>query len=509
MKKKFKSSLLNLFKSQFINQSNDLSEINFKYNFGRRRFLTNTSIAALGIGITPTVLNSCNLKNNNQKTTVAILGAGIAGLQAGYILSKSNIDFKIFEATSRTGGRMFTAKDVIAQGITTELGGEFIDSNHEDMLNLVKEFNLELLDFETDIKSNKLIKDTYYFNNRHYSEVELISEFSKYVKLIEVDIKLIDEEDESAIEKYDNISIEEYLKEKGITGWLFEMLVAAFTGEYGLDASEQSSLNMLYMLETDTSDGFKVYGDSDERYKIKGGNELLTSKLSEKISSMILKDHQCISIDEKEGIYNLNFKNGDSYSAQYLIVAIPFTALRKIDLKVKLPESKTKAIQELGYGTNSKIIFGFTERVWRKSSYSGYLFTKNIHNGWDSSELQNNNESNGGYTVFVGGKAGKDLSEKQADIYLTDLNSVFPGSKDKLNGKKVIFNWSKSSLVEGSYSAYKIGQWSTIAGNEQLPVGNMFFAGEHCSEDFQGYMNGGAETGRVAAENIITAIKKV
>jgi monoamine oxidase len=351
-----------------------------------------------------------------------------------------------------------------------------------------------------------LIKDTYFFNNKHYTEAELVNEFSAYVSKIEIDVRQIEEENEIAIEKFDHISIEKYLKDKGINGWLFDMLIAAFTGEYGLDASEQSSLNLLYMLETETSDGFKVYGDSDERYRIKGGNELLTRKLTEKISSRILMDHQCISIDENQGSFNLNFKNGDSYSAQYLIVAIPFTALRKIDIKVKLPDIKTKAIQELGYGTNSKIIFGFTERVWRKSTYSGYLFHKNIHNGWDSSELQNDNKGNGGYTIFVGGKKGKALTEADSDSYLAELNNIFPGSKDKINRKKAIFNWSTSSLVEGSYSAYKVGQWSTIAGNEQSPVGNIFFAGEHCSADFQGYMNGGAETGRVAAEGILKSL---
>lgn len=39
------------------------------------------------------------------------------------------------------------------------------------------------------------------------------------------------------------------------------------------------------------------------------------------------------------------------------------------------------------------------------------------------------------------------------------------------------------------------------------PVGKLFFAGEHCSYDFQGYMNGGAETGRWAAEAMAEKIK--
>ena len=34
-------------------------------------------------------------------------------------------------------------------------------------------------------------------------------------------------------------------------------------------------------------------------------------------------------------------------------------------------------------------------------------------------------------------------------------------------------------------------------------IGNLFFAGEHCSREFQGYMNGGAVTGREAAEAVL------
>ena len=61
------------------------------------------------------------------------------------------------------------------------------------------------------------------------------------------------------------------------------------------------------------------------------------------------------------------------------------------------------------------------------------------------------------------------------------------------------FHWPTFPWTRGSYSCYKPGQWTTIAGAESLPVGNLFFAGEHCSYDFQGYMNGAAQSGADAA----------
>jgi monoamine oxidase len=38
-------------------------------------------------------------------------------------------------------------------------------------------------------------------------------------------------------------------------------------------------------------------------------------------------------------------------------------------------------------------------------------------------------------------------------------------------------------------------------------VGNLFFAGEHCSAWYQGYMNGAVETGRMAAEEMQAALR--
>ena len=92
---------------------------------------------------------------------------------------------------------------------------------------------------------------------------------------------------------------------------------------------------------------------------------------------------------------------------------------------------------------------------------------------------------------------------------LANGTEIFLSKKETFNNKKLVFNWSSYPYSLGGYSAYKVGQWSTIAGNEKEPINNLFFAGEHCSEDFQGYMNGGAETGRLAAEGIMKKIQQI
>lgn len=507
MARKSRSPFLGIFKKTVV-ESDHLSGRGSGRFYSRKEFIRESGMAAIAVGFSSSLLSSCFNSSSKNSVKVGIVGAGIAGLHAGHILKKAGIEFKIFEASNRAGGRISTFKNTFDSNLTTELGGEFIDSNHADMMALVEEFGLSLYDVDADVQQNKLVKDTYFFAGKHFTEAELIKQFSEYADAIAIDVKaVVEDEDEEVISRYDAMSINEYLKSKGFDGWLYDMLVAAYTSEYGMESSEQSSLNLIYMLDPDTSSGFKIFGESDERYKIIGGNSSLTDKMYESLKEHVELEYSLAGVDEKKGGYTLRFNNGNEFECEYLILAIPFTILRKLKLNVALPDWKKQAINELGYGTGSKVILGYSDRVWRKQGYSGYLFSKDVHNGWDSSIGQNGNAGAGSYTVFLGGTTAIGINNDSVATYSEYLNSVFPDSKSMANDRVAVFNWSKSPLVLGSYSAYKVGQWGTIAGNEIKPVGNLYFAGEHCSEDFQGYMNGGAETGRVAAETLLEKLK--
>ena len=96
-----------------------------------------------------------------------------------------------------------------------------------------------------------------------------------------------------------------------------------------------------------------------------------------------------------------------------------------------------------------------------------------------------------------------ELPSNRIDEFVDELEKVFTGSKQKFQGKHVFVNWIDFPYAKASYSCYKVGQWTTIAGKEMEPTGNIYYAGEHCSTDFQGFMNGAAETGRRVAEQLI------
>lgn len=516
-----------------------------KENYGgnlqsRRKFIKTSALGAAGIGMTltlPSFAVSCKLERNSEDSEnslldVAILGGGISGLNCANHLLPSGLNFKVFEGSNRLGGRILTHYgDSLELGVFPEFGGDFIDFEHEDMLALVKEFDLELFDQIDEQEKNGWIKDIYYFDGRRISEEEIIEEFKKIVPKILYDKESLGEDyDTPAAEELDNTPLPEYLDSLNCAKWLKDLFKAAWIAEYGLDCEEQPAINMLDMIDTDTSEGFKVFGSSDERYRIKGGNSQIISKLAEKIGGdRILKDYLVNEVTEsKDGIYTIKFENGKSVRSKAVVCTIPFTILRDINLNLRdMSEEKRRCIDELGYGNNTKLILGYEGQPWRskENNAMGYLFTDDITNGWDGSLNKTEDNDYGAYVAYFGGEFSQKLSdesfknprapkdhvwrtelpEKRVNSLVNQLDDIFIGSKEKFKGKHAFVNWIDYPYVKASYSAYKLGQWTTIAGLESEPVGNFFFAGEHCSEMFQGFMNGAAESGREVGELLAAA----
>jgi monoamine oxidase len=208
--------------------------------------------------------------------------------------------------------------------------------------------------------------------------------------------------------------------------------------------------------------------------------------------------------------YDLVFevdRSTKTVNTDFVLLTLPFTLLREVTVKPDWPDWKQKAIFDIGYGNNSKVMMGFRKRYWYEEGYAGYFFTDLfLQSGWENTTLQSTTDS-GGLTVYSGGpealNAGKDSLETQVQRHLTELDKLYPGAIEYYNSKADRFIWPEHPWTRGSYTCFRPGQYTTIAGNEIIPVGNIYFAGEHCSYDFQGYMNGGAETGRRAAESIL------
>jgi monoamine oxidase len=501
-------------------------------SYSRRRFLQHSAIVSAGAlaarcgggtTVAPPAANQAPatpppaVAPRAGAPRIAIVGGGMAGLNAAYKMQQAGLTAKIFEGANRTGGRMFTATDLLGQGLTTELGGEFIDTGHEEMLALMKEFGLERLDVMGP-EAEKFKPESYFINGRHYTQAQAARAFVPFAKQIAEDYdsmgEVVNFETEGGGSGFDKQSIDEYLTKIGMKGWMRELVECAYVTEYGLELGEQSSLNFLFLIGTgDLTDASTValLGESDERYKVRGGNQRIVDELAKRVQSQIQLLHRLEAIRSNGSGYTLTFQTGGKTvdeDADIVIVTIPFTMLREVKIAVELPALKRRAINELAYGANAKVMVGFKSRPWEKQGYSGATYSdEQFQLAWANSYLQRGSE--GGLTLYSGGKlahaAGEGPAETVATRLLAGIERAYPGTIAERNGKVSRFHWPTYTWTKGSYSCYRPGQWTTIAGAEGLPVGNLFFAGEHCSYDFQGYMNGAAQTGADVAKAVMAA----
>jgi len=494
----------------------ELVEMPVRPGVNRREFLRLAGTATIAVGAGAWLTGCAAPKTGPQAPRIAIVGGGVAGLNAAYKLRKRGRLATVYEGSSRTGGRMMSKTDLLNAGQTAELGGEFVDSGHEEMIALAKEFGLSWLDMDAD--DAKLTGEAFYFGGAHHTEAQAVEAFRPLVARVSADAdKLgegVDFETPGNGAELDRLSIAAYLDQIGAQGWIRKLLDVAFLTEFGRECGEQSAINLLSMISTDLSAGkLELFGESDERYKIVGGNQRVVDELAQRVADQIRTGQRLVALKSRDRGFTLTFDQAGRTSdveADFVILTLPFTMLREVELKVELPDWKRRAINELGYGMNAKLLLGFKQRLWRVQGHSGNIFSDEAFElAWDNTRMQPG--ETGGLTCYTGGKASDELKNgtpsEQAVRMLAALEKPFPGVTAQFNDKVVRFHWPTHPFTKASYACYLPGQWTTIAGAESKPVGQLFFAGEHCSLDFQGYMNGGAETGKQAALDLMKALR--
>jgi monoamine oxidase len=229
-----------------------------------------------------------------------------------------------------------------------------------------------------------------------------------------------------------------------------------------------------------------------------------------------------------DGSSTLTFRAGTATKtvvADLVVLTVPFAAMSGVDYtKAGFDPLKTTAITQLGQGRNGKLQLQFTSRLWNTqgpwglgsgTSYSdvGYQTT------WEVSRGQPG--ASGLVVNYTGGPTTLAMATKVPYATITDKNvaadattfrgrveKVFPGLSALWNGKATSSLPHLDPNFGCSYSYWRVGQCQTIAGYERVRQGNILFAGEHCSVDFQGFMEGGASEGVRAANEIIAQLKK-
>jgi monoamine oxidase len=452
----------------------------------------------------------------------AVLGAGMAGLAAAVQLRRYGMDFDLFEAGSRIGGRVWTQRDFNDDGQFAEFGGELIDSNHSTLISWARHFGLELESFEG--RAQRQSDDLYYFGGQRYGSADLAAGLKPLAEQVARAIRELRRgiggskelghwyADHPGVVKYDRMSLAEFIGGlSGVDEWVKRAVSRAYTGEFGLEPEEQTAINLLELYDPETPDA--LFGESDESMRIHGGNGRLVQKMFDRAFARGANDprlhmeHELVAIREAGRKLRLVFRTAaglKTYFADRVICAIPFSVLRTIDGIARLPLSpvKMRAILETGYGTNSKITLGFGRRFWRGRGAS-IITDLSSQSFWDSTRRQEG--AHGILTGFLGGVEGARASEANVSAAVSDLSEVFGGrqARDSFeNG--VVTNWTAKPFQRGSYLCLRPGQLTRCWGDNHVPELNhrLIFAGEHTDPAMVGYMEGALRSGIRAARQV-------
>ena len=466
---------------------------------------------------------------------VAIVGGGTSGLVIAWRLANAGRSTEIFESSGRTGGRMFTLRNFTPEGHFCELGGELVDSNHTALIELCKELGLGIQRLRPE---NDPATDVFDIGGKQYTVNDLLDPeaqtgaFIPIAQRIAVDqAALLDPEENwtpRALE-LDAMPLSQYLEGLKATAepWVIGLLALAYHGEYGIPLEEQSSLNLVDFIGVDPSEEFAMFGDSDEAHRIAGGSGTLPETLTQRLSAPPLADrtainlrHELTSIARDGETVRLTFRGADGVvvekSFARAVLALPFTRLREVqgvDALGLTPE-KLKAISELGYGVNSKLMVGTSSRPWTGSlmgintPLSGSIYSdRGFQIVWDTSAGQ---EGAGGViTNFLTGDIARGEEAGALANLQKGLESLSPDFAKALTPNvRASFFWPNHPHTKASYAGCKTGQYTAFlehAAQSELD-GRLLFAGEHTSANFVGFMNGAVDAGeRVAKELLATA----
>ena len=455
---------------------------------------------------------------------IVVVGAGLAGLTCAYRLRQAGLAAQVYEAhPTRVGGRCWTIRS-FADGQLAEHGGELIDQGHNQIRNLAQELGLDL-DNLLSAQPNGT-EDFFHFDGEDYSFAQATDDLKRIWQKVHKDVSaagyptLWNSFTQRGFE-LDHLSIIDWLNESipfgGAASKLGQLLDVAYNIEYGAESSVQSSLNLLYLLGFSGQGQLRIFGPSNEKYHVRGGNDQIPQRLAQRLPGQIEVGTVLTAIRlNAGGTYTLTFARDAgtlTVTADHVVLALPFSLLRSVNYaKAGFEPRKVTAIKELAMGTNSKLHLQFRDRYWYTLGSNGNTFADTgYQNTWEVTRAQPG--AKGILVDYTGGNVGASFGSgtpvSRAQQFMTQMQPLFPGTNvdSHWTGRATVDFWTGYQWTKGSYSYWKVGQYTKFSGMEKVRQGNCHFCGEHTSQDFQGYLNGAVETGERAANEILADLK--
>ena len=444
---------------------------------------------------------------------VVIVGAGVAGLVAGYELKRAGHNPVILEAQQRVGGRVYTLRDPFTEGLYAEVGAMRIPRAHSLTMAYVSKFELKTNDFTMDnpngylyMGGNKVRASEAHTNPAllgfDVSEQEKGKTASQmYMKSIQPLLDMLEKDGDAAwgeiIAKHDQYSTREFLEREGWSEGMIEM--------FGLLANQESVMNSSF-LEMFREDAGNYYTNMVE---IHGGTDRLPHAFLPELKDNIRFGAKMIAMDQSPTDVTIHYQTAAgrfSEKGDYAIIAVPFPVLRHVEVLKPFTRAKDRAIRQLHYDASAKILFQCKRRFWEDDDGifgGGTLTDLPIRNLYypDHGRETGRGVILASYTWSEDAQRWGSLKPDDRIVQaLEDVAEIHPQITQEFE-VGVSWMWHDDEFAGGAFALFDPGQQTFLQDQIVKPEGRIYFAGEHASS-YHAWIQGALESGIRAAVEI-------
>jgi monoamine oxidase len=426
------------------------------------------------------------------RVRVVIAGAGLAGLTAARHLEKAGAEVVVIEARDRVGGRVHTVRG-FEQGQHAEAGADLIEAEQTDLLDLIREVGLPTV---------RILSAGWGFYGvsrggarKVRGEVDTLD---RAAALLDPEIRAF----KAAGSRWDS-AVSRWLAKQSVHDWVTRArpgreLAAGLRGLRGFFLADPERLSLLQLVEQFASGSVPGEG---AMYRLRGGNDSLPAALAAALRSPVRLKTTVLGIARQGRRLRVAIRDRaqEQLAAEYVVMALPASTLRRVRFTPALPEAQWRAISMLRYGCATRVLLQFESRFWKHFGKPiAYGTDQPVGAVWDGNEEQGSRP--GILSLLAGGAASLEaraIIERQGWPALVKRLAWLGKPSRLLHGLTV--NWDRDKWAKGGYAVFDPRFDPALRPWLARPAGPIVFAGEHTSMKWQGYMNGAVESGRRAA----------
>uniref|UniRef100_A0A7N8WNH9 Amine oxidase n=1 Tax=Mastacembelus armatus TaxID=205130 RepID=A0A7N8WNH9_9TELE len=439
------------------------------------------------------------------------LGVFVPGgrLSAAKLLKASGLSPVVLEARDRVGGRTFTARNKETKWV--DLGGAYIGPTQNRIFRLAREYGIKTY------KVNEQEKQVHYVKGKSYpfkgsfppmwNPIVLLDFNNLWRTMDEMGTEIPREAPWRAphAEEWDKMTMQELIDKKTV---LF--VNVNVTSE----PHEVSALWFLWYVKQcgGTMRIFSTTNGGQER-KFQGGSSQISECMARELGDRVKLQSPVYRIDQTGDTVVVETLDKQTYTAKYVIVAVPPSLNLKMHFNPELPSLRNQLIHRVPMGSVIKCMVYYRENFWRKKGFCGSMVIE--EEGSPIDLTLDDTKPDGTVPCIMGfilARKCRKLSElTREERRICEIYSRVLGSDEALHPVHYEEkNWCEEEYSGGCYTAYFPPGILTQYGKVlREPVGRLYFAGTETATEWSGYMEGAVEAGERAAREVMCAMGKI